>query len=223
MNQNISTNQVIIVGLLVGCLIVYLIGIKVAENRLKVAVAELESATVLAEGNFIELANQIARGEMTEQAQAIIADCTVGERTQFENRLVKLDTGLSRSDLQELDALFSRCAPVTAIQRAVSLIELEYFYESAKTLNNQLQLLQDKTDESTFITNAEKLLVHERAISQLLFDQVSLQKEIIDELQLGLPVESASANELRTQASVMRTELQNEVNNAALVRDTLTE
>jgi hypothetical protein len=207
MKKFLNDYKYIILGTGLGVLLMYIISGQVIDRRLNELKQVLEVSIQTSINEVRELVSVVSRGGVNEAASSVVADCKVAERAQFDNRLAKLDSGLNISELKELDGLFSRCAPVQSIQRAVMVMQLEQNVKAIKSQINQRKILGEYENFDEELKLLETLLSQEQKISKLSFDLVYLQKDIIEALLSGLDVNSEIANELKSKGLNIRNEL----------------
>jgi hypothetical protein len=221
MKNFLNSNRYVISGLLIGGLLMYGVAHQIAEKRLALLQTNLESQQAIKATEATNLATLLAQGGTSPAAATIINDCTVGERAQFDNRLGRLDLGLSKTELSELDNLFNRCASVQATRRAIMVLQLEATVTEHAALVEHRKLLGSYEKSDSIKEQLQLLLASEKSISSLSYDQVNLQKEIIQDLLLGLDVGSVAANELREKGSAIRNELISLTETSAVIRENL--
>lgn len=207
MIQTIKKHRFLIAGVILGLTLVYAISQKVVNDRLAVFKDDIEKDLVLAEKNTDTLVTLIARGGINEMAANIISDCPANERQEFDTKLGKLDSGLSLSDLVAVERLFSRCAPVFAIHRAIMVMQLRQEMVGYQNLVAQRKLLGDYTKHDSKLQILDNILDNEEKVSDLSFALVALQKEIISNLIAGVAVDSNEAYQLKLKGQSLQNEL----------------
>jgi hypothetical protein len=220
--QFTNTYKLLIAGIIVGATIVYAVSSYTTERKLTQLQSSLENSIDSSVTEATELALLIGRGGFTPAAESIIADCTSDERNQFEDRLSRLDEGLSIADLAVVDKLFSRCAPVTSVRRTLMVMDLSRQVEGVALLVEQRKQLGSYTKYDGAVSDLSLLVELEDAISGLSFDLVYLQREIIDSLIAGESVSSPAATSLRERGFDFRTELNEKAEAAQTLRTGLT-
>jgi len=214
-------NRQLITGILVGSVAIFFITSTIVEKRLKSLQNNIEINLQSTDKVLMTLAETIARGEANSIASRTVSECTVVEQAQFDTRLGKLDTGLSLTELKELDTLFSRCAPVSVIRRSAMLVQLDAEFEKLGFLIGQMNLLGEYDDFSERQNAWKELLASEKQITELSFHSVNLQYEIIRQLLTGIRVDSNIANELKSKGQLIRLEMTERVKEATLLREGL--
>jgi hypothetical protein len=213
-----NTYKVLVIGIVVGAIAVYIVSDYTTEKKLTQLQSSLETSIDTSLEEATELALLIGRGGFTSSAEAIIADCTTDERNQFEDRLSRLDDGLSKDELMVVDTLFSRCAPVTSVRRTLMVMDLSRRVEGVIELVEQRKQLGNYNEYDDTVSGLAELVELEDGITELSFDLVYLQREIIDSLLAGELVSSAAATSLRERGFELRTELGKKAETAQRVR-----
>jgi hypothetical protein len=112
-----------------------------------------------------------------------IKDCPLEQRTAFDVLLGRLDSGLERSELEQLDQLFSACANVQAERKAVVVAQLQ---REVAVLASYVDLMNALTssDSSQKYDTASwgRLVEYEQDQSEGFEELVIAQKNIIDTL-----------------------------------------
>lgn len=203
----ILKNIHLILGVVVGAILVMLISNLTTERKLNSLQLSLDTAIEKSLVDTENLASLIGQGVLSKESEAIIADCKTEERTSFEAKLNKLDSGLSRSDLDEVDTLFSRCAPVQPVRRSLMVMELSTKIQTLEGLLLQRKQIGEYTKYDKAVENLKKILTSEQKTTELSFALVYLQREIIDLLISGKAVDSNEANALKTKGANLRQEV----------------
>lgn len=208
-------NKSLLFGILVGAILVYLIADLTTERKLSSLQLSLDTAIDESFTETVKLVELIGQGIITDESKVIIADCKAEERTSFEEKLNRLDVGLSKSDLQVIDTLFSRCAPVQPVRRSLMVMDLSTKIQTLEGLVEQRKQVSEYTKYDEAIINLKHLLINEQKISEVSFALVYLQREIIDLLMSGKSVNSDEANKLKARGVDLRqsiTRITNESN-----------
>ena len=138
-----------------------------------------------------ELAAATAQNRADSAVGVRIQDCPPDQRTTFNALLGRLDVGLERSQLEQLDQLFSACAHVQAERKAVVVAQLD----------REVAVLSSYADQMTALTNTNaaqdyqiaswlQLVDHEATQSAGFAELVVVQKNIIDTLLSGMSADS---------------------------------
>jgi hypothetical protein len=216
--QFTNTYKLLVAGIVLGAAFVYAVSSYTTERKLTQLQTSLEASIELSIEEATDLALVIGRGGFTPAAESIIADCTTDERNQFEDRLSRLDAGVGEADLLVVDKLFSRCAPVMSVRRTLMVMDLSRRVEGVVLLVEQRKQLGNYTQFDDVVADLSELVELEDAITELSFDLVYLQREIIDSLLAGELVSSTAASSLRERGLTLRTELNEKAQSAQELR-----
>lgn len=214
-----ARHKYLITGIMIGAVAVLLLSRVTTERKLNDLQTSLESSIETSVQNTTTLARVIGEGRLTKTAETIITDCTPEERNLFEAKLAKLDAGVAEVELNQIDKLFSRCAPVQSIRRTLMVMDLARQIEGLEVLVNQRKQLGTYTTHDELLADAKVLLAHEEKITQLSLDLVYLQREILDALLAGESVSSERSKNFKDRGYNLRTELQSVAEEAVSVRD----
>lgn len=187
MQTLIKNKKVQFLTLAILVLIVSFISIRVALNE---RLQELQLETKVLIGDQETLLSSIvvttARNGADEITESIIKDCSLNERNRFDELLSKLDAGLPRAELIELERLFGRCGAFYAQRKSVMVSRLVREIEILQMLVGQLSNLTD-TDVSVEYKLKEwkELSSLEQKQSRLFSELVDVQDRIISSLLEG--------------------------------------
>lgn len=221
MKNFLLKNRQLISGVLFGVLAIFLVTSMIVDKRLSNVQHSIEDNLVISANELMTLATAISRGEVNGLALKVMPDCSAAERVQFEARLGRLNEGLNNAELKELDTLFSRCAPVSVIQRSAMVAQFESEFKNFSAQVKQRKMLGEYGDYDEQLKTWSELLKTEKSIVDLSFESVNLQYEIILQLLSGLRVDSDSANELKNRGQSIRTELGRLVSESIELRERL--
>lgn len=211
-------HKYLITGIVIGAVAVLLLSRVTTERKLNDLQTSLESSIETSVQNTTTLVRVIGESGLTKTAETIVTDCTPEERNLFEAKLAKLDTGVAAAELNQIDKLFSRCAPVQSIRRTLMVMDLARQIEGLEVLVNQRKQLGTYTTHDELLADAKVLLAHEEKITQLSLDLVYLQREILDALLAGESVSSERSKSFKDRGYKLRTELQSVAEEAVSVR-----
>ncbi len=211
----------LIIGVLVGGIAVAIISEQTAEKRLDLIQETLESSLELNLSESKQLAKVIGEGGATTEVQQIIPNCTFEEQNTFDSSLNGLDSSLSISELQKLDAIFARCAPIQSIRRAVMVMELNKKIQNFEVLVLQRKQVGAFSNYDKTISDLKELQKAEEVLTQLSFDLVYLQREIIDTLLSGEKVDSELAISLKQNGQSIRQKLNSHALITKQIRDSV--
>ncbi len=155
--------------------------LRLSELRLQTQLIITEHETQLA-----TIAEITARNGADATTERMIRDCTIAERTRFDELLVRLDSGLSRVELTELERLFGRCGNFFAERKAVMVARLAREIEIYEEFVRQLGNLTGADESETYqVPEWKELASLEQKQSELFSELVSQQDLIISNLLSG--------------------------------------
>ena len=219
----INNNRYLITGMIVGAVVVYFVSNFTTERKLSQLQLSLDTSIEEASQETVELALEVGRGGQMHKATALIADCSSSERDTYEALLAGLDEGLSAADLADLDNLFSRCAPIQAVRRTLMNMDLARRVDNFEELVNQRKQIGTYKQYDNELATLNLIVQLEEDITEISFDLVYLQREIINVLLSGGSRDSEKAMELKKRGVELRTELSTKANTAFELRSQLSE
>lgn len=184
-------------------------------SSLKVQITEQEA-------KIATIAEITARNGADTVTELIIKDCTPSDRGKFDDLLSSLDSGLSPSELTELERLFGRCGAFFAERKSVMVSRLAREVEVYRTYVGQLQTLTSASAVEEYqVVKWQELADAEARQSALFNETVTQQDNIISALLAGKRVDSEEISTIlnnvqetqetllvaNKQASVLRSEL----------------
>lgn len=223
MKNFLNTNKYILTGVVVGSLAIIVFSNGIVNKRLAEYRQGAEYQIKSTETELNDMLDVVAKGKSNEFAKRVAQDCTSGERAIFDSKLAKLDSGLSKQELNELDVLFSKCAAIDAVYRSAMVLQLRNLISSLKLQISQRKILGRYENYDEKLVQYELLLSQEETISELSFSLVTLQGEIIESLIKGLSVDSDEANQLKSKGQSLRNELTQLVLETAKAREYIKE
>ena len=166
--------------------IIYLIITSLVNNRFQAI--ELHTRAQIAEQQTLlaTIAEITARNGADSVTEAIVRDCTIKERSVFDDKLGRLDDGLPRTELVELERLFGRCGSFYSERKSVMVARLSREIEIYRDYVDQLSVIlgEDMSDDF-FVAKWEVLATEESKQSEYFSKLVKLQDEIITALLAG--------------------------------------
>lgn len=184
---NLKIGIFVVLGVLVAYFVVMAaVNARVNELQLQTKVLITEQEVLLA-----AIAETTARNGADAITESIIKDCTIQERNRFEELLVRLDGGLARSELIELERLFGRCGSFFAERKSVMVSRLAREIEVYQTFVSQLSNLSGQDEGVVYqVAEWQRLSELEQKQSKYFADLVQLQDEIITALLEGEQTDS---------------------------------
>ena len=150
-------------------------------------------ATII--GTLAELTDHNGADEGVEK---IVVDCP--RRAEFENLLVQLGT-LSRQKLLDTQQLFESCGGFYVERKALMVSRLEREYEILQDNVLLLQTLDSHTKNNYHVDEWGQLISWEHQRSDLLNEQLNIQRDIIALLIEGKMVTSLEMQTLISRAN----------------------
>jgi len=174
----------------------YLAANYIADERIKTVKEHTSELIHEQEALLATIAETTARNGADDIIDQTIIDCPIDERVRFDELLSRLNTGLSVTELQELDRLFGRCGNFYAVRKSVMVSRLEREVGLYRLFVEQLAKLSGADAVTAFpVSEWERLVVLERKQSQLFSQLVLDQDKIIATLLAG---KSATSQEILT-------------------------
>ncbi len=155
------------------------------------------------------LAETIDTDGANATVDAVVKDCSAGDRERFDYLLSNLQT-LKGSSLQEVDTLFARCGDYFALRKAVMVAMLEREFAAYQSYISILQHIDARADVVTYPTEGwQSLIALEKTRSLHTAELVTVQGDIIAALRAGELVtgkaitdQLATANETKENLSL---------------------
>ncbi len=180
----------LVAAVVLFALVRYIVAERFADLELETQVLITEQAGLLA-----TIAETMARNGADQVTEQIIRDCSVAERTAFDTLLSRLNTGLARSELIELERLFGRCGNFYAERKSVMAARLEREVEIYDMFVKQLANISGTHAADSYSVGTWRELVElERKQSNLFSELVTTQDQIITTLLTG---KSATSPEIQ--------------------------
>tara|TARA_B100000508_G_scaffold120126_2_gene101111 strand:- start:12591 stop:13274 length:684 start_codon:yes stop_codon:yes gene_type:complete len=135
-----------------------------------------------------------ARNGADAVTESIVRDCSLKERTAFDDLLGRLNDGLYQSELIELERLFGRCGSFFAERKSVMVARLAREIEIFEAYVQQLAILEGESVLADYqVEQWKELSAAEQNQSELFTKLVRKQDEIISTLLSG---KAASSEEI---------------------------
>jgi hypothetical protein len=183
--------------LLLGLGLLYILFTSTVDNRFK----EIELSTRLQIANqqivLTAIAEITARNGADAITESVVRDCTISERVQFDDLIGRLDSGLVRNELVELERLFGRCGSFYSERKSVMVTRLAREIEIYENYVSQLSVIIEEDASASFpVKKWQALAAGEKKQSELFSKLVRLQDEIISTLLDGLAVSSPEITDI---------------------------
>lgn len=172
---------------------------------------------------LVGVAETTARNGADVVTESIIKDCSVVDRTEFDDLLGRLDKGLSKTEMVKLEGLFGRCGSFYAQRKALMVSRLGREVEVYTSQIEQLETLTNNRVFETYKVDIWKQLVEQENVQSELFSSLVAQQDtIISTLMSGSKADSmemkAVLKEAReTQESLLVTNRQAADTRATLI------
>lgn len=145
---------------------------------------------------LLELSEITARNGADETTEAIVQDCSIDERKEFDVLLGRLDEGLPQTELQNLDQLFGRCGYFFAHRKSIMVARLAREVELYSQYVTELETLRGASLQDDYSVETWLMLSQdEKKQSELFMNLVQSQDNIITTLKTG---KSATSDEIKT-------------------------
>ncbi len=194
----------------------------VAEYKLNSLTNTLTEQISLQEALLMEIADTTARNGVDATTETIIRDCTVTERNEFDTLLGRLDSGLSKSEIDTLDRLFGRCGYFYAERKSIMVARLVREISVYGGYVEQLKTLKTFTSSNKYrVETWQELAEAEKRQADFFRELVILQDQIIKALLEEKSVQSEEIKEILTKVSEVQGQLANANGQSATLRATL--
>lgn len=155
------------------------------EQHKEQAVSEITLAIVEQEKTLSNIAEVTDRNGADSVVERIIVDCSLKDRVRFDELLGRL-ASVNGTELDEVDNLFDKCAGFYSERKAMMVARMEREYEVYTTMVDLLETVDDPITVAEYdVDGWGRLLDLEKRRSELFAEQVTIQKNIIIDLQAG--------------------------------------
>lgn len=206
-------------AVIIAVFVVYGAASAVVSERLETY--ELNAREIIADqqATLVAIAEATARNGADAVTEAVVRDCTIKERSEFDELLGSLDRGLDQRQLATLERLFGRCGGFYSERKAVMVARLAREIEVYETYVSQLSSIVQ--EDLTIPFNVERwkdLAAEERRQSDLFARLVSLQDQIITTLLSGSTPSSPAMQSILQEAREVQETLMVASKQAAVIR-----
>lgn len=192
-----KSNLTLITGFILAIGSVYFLVHTLAENRFQNLESQTRVLISQQQAILATIAETTARNGADSVTERIVRDCSLSERSAFDTLLGDLDSGLSQTELVELERLFGRCGGFYSERKSVMVSRLVREIEVYQTYVNQLQtLLESDVADEFQIPQWNKLAQEEQKQSDLFSQLVTKQDQIISTLLTGKSADSTEIEEI---------------------------
>lgn len=163
----------------------------VATQRMVELQTTIETKISDQKDTLVAISEITARNGADDATELVVQDCAVSERKNFDTLLGRLDSGLSQTELTELDRLFGRCGYYFAQRKSIMVARLTREVEIYDSLVSQLEIVTGASKKETYnVETWQSLARDEEKQSELFTDLVRTQDRIIATLLSGKPATS---------------------------------
>tara|TARA_B100000508_G_scaffold37715_2_gene29514 strand:- start:16425 stop:17111 length:687 start_codon:yes stop_codon:yes gene_type:complete len=149
------------------------------------------------ETTLAAIAETTARNGADTITESIVRDCSIKERSSFDDLLGRLNDGLARYELVELERLFGRCGSFFSERKTIMVTRLAREIEIFETTVNQLAILEgDRVLGDYQVEQWKALSAEEKKQSELFAELVKKQDQIISTLLEGKSADSPEIIEI---------------------------
>lgn len=191
------------VAVLLGGIVQFLVNERLEDFLATVTLQQSEQRVLL-----VGIAETTARNGADAVTEAVVKDCSTTERDRFDKQLGRLDAGLSRAELVELDALFSSCGSFFAERKSLMVARMKREFDLYESYTEQLEVLRaTELDKESKVEEWRALVELEARQNELFTSLVTLQGRIIDELLAGNTINSPEMTEILAEVREVRENL----------------
>lgn len=198
MKQWLTSRNAVV--LILGVLATYFVVTSLVDARFHNVETSIRGQIFEQESLLTAIAEATSRNGADAITESIVKDCTVTERSQFDNLLSRLNNNLTRSELVELERLFGRCGTFFSERKNVMVSRLSREIEIYKNFVDQLSVVKDEDLNEKFSVSVwQELASEEKKQSELFAELVNLQDSIIKTLLSGKSAGSPEIVEILQQ------------------------
>lgn len=195
-----TTNKkttLILLVLLGAALLAYLVSISVTNAKLADLDKSMRTQIAEQETLLVAIAETTARNGADKVTESIVRDCSITERDSFDNLLGRLNEGLARAELVELERLFGRCGSFFAERKSVMVARLAREIEVFESSVEQLAIIAGEDVREDYQVDVwNSLATEELKQSELFSSLVQKQDQIISTLLDGKSASSPEITEI---------------------------
>lgn len=199
----INSKNLLILLLGIGAL--YILVTTLVDNRFQEIEAHTRDQVSKQQSLLAVIAETTARNGADAVTESIVRDCAVTERFEFDSLLGRLDQGLSRTELVELERLFGRCASFSSDRKSVMVSRFSREIDIYEDYVKQLNVITGNDNSQVFaVASWQTLSEKEQQKSELYAELVKLQDEIITTLLAGKSANSPEITSILQQVNEVR-------------------
>ena len=213
-------HNVILFGLF--AIVAYILIVLIVKEKLEDLHTKIEGSLKDQQVLLATIAEATARNGADEVTETIVRDCSIDERTDFDELLGKLDSGIATSELTTLERLFARCGSFYSQRKAVMVARLSREIEVYSTYVDQLQgISSERTVAEYQVETWKQLSTAEQTQSEQFAKLVTLQESIIGTLLSGKTASSLEIQSILTEVNVTQAALAASHQESATIRTEL--
>jgi hypothetical protein len=179
MNTQKNSKIKLAASFIFGVLLVYILVSTLTENRFREL--ELQTRLLISEQESVlaTIAETTARNGADSVTERIVRDCPIDERSAFDTLLGNLNSGLSQTQLVELERLFGRCGGFYSERKSVMVSRLAREIEVYEAYVSQLGVILAKDVTTDYQTEQWNKLAQEEQKQSDLFSQLVVKQDLI--------------------------------------------
>lgn len=213
-------HNVILFGLF--AIVAYVLIVLIVKEKLEDLHTKIEGSLKDQQVLLATIAEATARNGADGVTETIVRDCSIDERTDFDELLGKLDSGIATSELTTLERLFARCGSFYSQRKAVMVARLSREIEVYSTYVDQLQgISSERTVAEYQVETWKQLSTAEQTQSEQFAKLVTLQESIIGTLLSGKTASSPEIQSILTEVNVTQAALAASHQESATIRTEL--
>lgn len=213
-------NPLILFGLF--AIVGYLLVVLVVNDKLEDLHTKIEGSLKDQQVLLATIAEATARNGADAVTETIVNDCSIDERTAFDELLRKLDAGVVTSELTTLERLFARCGSFYSQRKAVMVARLTREIEVYSTYVDQLQAISNERTVAEYqVETWKRLSTAEQTQSEHFAKLVTLQESIIATLVSGKSATSPEIQSILTEVKTTQSALAAAHQESATIRTEL--
>ena len=203
-------------------IVAYVLIVLIVNEKLEDLHTKIEGSLKDQQVLLATIAEATARNGADEVTETIVRDCSIDERTAFEELLRKLDTGIATSELTTLERLFARCGSFYSQRKAVMVARLSREIEVYSTYVEQLQAISNERTVAEYqVETWKQLSTAEQTQSDQFAKLVTLQESIISTLLSGKSASSPEIQSILTEVNATQAALAAAHQESATIRTEL--
>lgn len=211
-----------ITALTLGVILIYVIVNALVNIRFKELELSARARIADQEKLLVTIAETTTRNGADKVTEAIVIDCSIEDRNQFDSLLDQLNKNLSKPQLVELERLFGRCGGFYSERKSVMVARLSREIEIFVNYVNQLsEISREDQSEKFKVSQWQSLATEEKTQSDEFFRLVNLQDRIIKTLLAGNAADSTQISDILNEVTQVQQNLADAKSKATTIRNEL--